>query len=126
MPAAPPRPAAPPPGPAPRASGSAARRAPSAAPAACEYGSAGSWPTATASTRSASATLVVSSDTQSRLRQAGTTPRVPIAPSDALTPTIAFIAAGTRPEPAVSVASANGTVPSATTTAEPELDPPAT
>src|SRR3954467_9955865 len=34
--------------------------------------------------------------------------------------------AGTRPEPAVSVPSANGTSPRATTTAEPELDPPLT
>ena len=63
-------------------------------------------------------------ETQSRLRQAGTTPLVPIRPSDGLTPTIPLKAAGTRPEPAVSVPSANGTVPSATTTAEPELDPP--
>ena len=35
-----------------------------------------------------------------------------------------FSAAGTRPDPAVSVPSANGTRPSATATAEPELDPP--
>jgi hypothetical protein len=34
--------------------------------------------------------------------------------------------AGTRPEPAVSVPSANGTRPRATTTAEPELEPPLT
>ncbi len=33
-------------------------------------------------------------------------------------------AAGTRPEPAVSVPSASGTRPAATATAEPELDPP--
>ena len=32
--------------------------------------------------------------------------------------------AGTRPEPAVSVPSANGTSPRATATAEPELEPP--
>ena len=32
--------------------------------------------------------------------------------------------AGTRPEPAVSVPSASGTMPAATATAEPELDPP--
>ena len=37
---------------------------------------------------------------------------------------MALNAAGTRPDPAVSVPSANGTLPSATTTAEPELDPP--
>ncbi len=35
-----------------------------------------------------------------------------------------FSAAGTRPEPAVSVPSANGTTPAATATALPELDPP--
>ena len=34
--------------------------------------------------------------------------------------------AGTRPDPAVSVPRANGTDPSATTTAEPELEPPLT
>ena len=33
-------------------------------------------------------------------------------------------AAGTRPDPAVSVPSASGTRPAATATAEPELDPP--
>ena len=33
-------------------------------------------------------------------------------------------AAGTRPEPAVSVPSAKDTRPAATATAEPELDPP--
>ena len=33
-------------------------------------------------------------------------------------------AAGTRPEPAVSVPSARSTWPAATATAEPELDPP--
>ena len=32
--------------------------------------------------------------------------------------------AGTRPDPAVSVPSATGTIPAATATAEPELDPP--
>ena len=32
--------------------------------------------------------------------------------------------AGTRPEPAVSVPSASGTMPAATATPEPELDPP--
>ena len=37
-----------------------------------------------------------------------------------------FSAAGTRPEPAVSVPSENGTSPSATATADPELEPPGT
>ena len=35
-----------------------------------------------------------------------------------------FNAAGTRPEPAVSVPSATSTMPSAVATADPELDPP--
>jgi len=88
-----------------------------------EYESAASTPAAMSSTRPASATLLVSSETQSRLRHAGRTPRVL---SVGFMPTIALNAAGTRPDPAVSVASANGTVPSATTTADPELDPPDT
>ena len=46
------------------------------------------------------------------------TPRV------GLTPTMPFRAAGTRPEPAVSVPRARSTRPSATATADPELDPP--
>ena len=46
-------------------------------------------------------------------------------PGVGFTPTIPHSAAGTRPDPAVSVPSANGTSPVATTTAEPELDPPA-
>ena len=41
-----------------------------------------------------------------------------------LTPTMPLRAAGTRPEPAVSVPSAMSTMPSATATAEPEDDPP--
>ena len=45
--------------------------------------------------------------TQSSDRQAGTTPLVPTSPRVGLSPTIPFSAAGTRPEPAVSVPSAN-------------------
>ena len=41
-------------------------------------------------------------------------------------PTILLKAAGTRPEPAVSVPNENGTKPLATTLAEPELEPPLT
>ena len=37
-----------------------------------------------------------------------------------------FSAAGTRPEPAVSVPSAKATIPRATATADPEEDPPGT
>ncbi len=46
------------------------------------------------------------------------TPRV------GLTPTMPFRAAGTRPEPAVSVPRAKSTRPSATATADPALEPP--
>ena len=56
--------------------------------------------------------------------QAGTNPTVLISPRDGLKPTTPFSAAGTRPDPAVSVATANGTWPSATASAEPELEPP--
>lgn len=41
-------------------------------------------------------------------------------------PTMLLNPAGTRPDPAVSVPSANGTRPRATTEAEPELEPPLT
>ena len=41
-------------------------------------------------------------------------------------PTMPFSAAGTRPDPAVSVPSANGTMPRATTMAEPDDEPPGT
>lgn len=63
--------------------------------------------------------------TQSSDLHAGTTPAVLTSPRVGLQPTIPFIAAGTRPEPAVSVPSAKLTRPAATATAEPELDPPA-
>src|SRR4051812_40121479 len=61
---------------------------------------------------------------QSNDLQAGTRPTVLIRPRDGLNPTTPLSAAGTRPEPAVSVATANGTCPSATASAEPELEPP--
>ena len=64
-------------------------------------------------------TLMQSSDLH-----AGTRPTVLIRPRDGLNPTTPLSAAGTRPDPAVSVATANGTWPSATASAEPELDPP--
>ena len=51
-------------------------------------------------------------------------PVVPTRPRVGFSPTTPFIAAGTRPEPAVSVPRANATVPDATATALPELDPP--
>ena len=50
-------------------------------------------------------------ETQSSVRQAGTTPRVGTAPSVGFRPTMLLRAAGTRPEPAVSVPSAKATEP---------------
>ena len=66
----------------------------------------------------------VKTDTQSNVRHAGTTPAVLIAPHVGLRPMILFKPAGTRPEPAVSVPSAKLTRLSATTSADPELEPP--
>ena len=64
----------------------------------------------------ASATPAASTETQSRLAQAGTTPRVLSSPRVGFSPTSPLNAAGTRPEPAVSVPSAKATWPSATAT----------
>ena len=61
---------------------------------------------------------------QSRDRQAGTSPTVLISPREGLKPGIPFNAGGTRPDPAVSVATVNGTSPRATASADPELEPP--
>ncbi|MCY1456449.1 hypothetical protein D9M71_736700 [compost metagenome] len=62
--------------------------------------------------------------TQSSVRQAGTTPAVEIRPLVAFIPTRLFNAAGTRPEPAVSVPSAKLATPSATASDDPALEPP--
>ena len=61
---------------------------------------------------------------QSSERQAGTSPTVLIRPRDGLKPSTPLRAGGTRPDPAVSVATVNGTSPRATASADPELDPP--
>ena len=63
-------------------------------------------------------------ETQSRERQAGTTPLVLSSPRVGLRPTRLLNAAGTRPDPAVSVPRENSQKDFATATAEPELDPP--
>src|SRR5690349_8773646 len=78
----------------------------------------------TSSTRSTSSMQPAITLMQSRDLQAGTSPTVLMTPRDGLYPTTPLSAAGTRPEPAVSVATANGTCPSATAKAEPELEPP--
>src|SRR6185312_16623425 len=80
----------------------------------------------TESTTAASAAFAVSVVTQSRLRHAGRRPRVLQRPRVGLNPTRLLNAAGTRPEPAVSEPSATGTTPAATSTADPELEPPLT
>ena len=91
-----------------------------------DHGSAGSRAAATCSARQASSAVVAKMETQSSVRQAGTTPRTDSAPREGLRPTILLSAAGTRPEPAVSVPSAKVTMPRATATAEPEDEPPGT
>src|SRR5580704_10499276 len=75
-------------------------------------------------TQAASSTVSARIETQSSVRQAGTTPVVGSHPRVGFKPTILFIPAGTRPEPAVSVPKAKGTIPRATTEADPELEPP--
>jgi hypothetical protein len=75
-------------------------------------------------TRPAMARSGAKIETQSSDRQAGTTPSVLSRPRVGLIPTMPLSAAGTRPDPAVSVPSEKATEPSATATAEPELDPP--
>jgi len=59
-------------------------------------------------------------------RHAGTTPVLEKLPIVGLKPTTLPNIAGTRPDPAVSVPSANGTIPAATAQAEPDDDPPGT
>ena len=62
--------------------------------------------------------------TQSIDLHAGTTPLQEIRPLLGLNPTMPLSAAGTLPEPAVSVPNANAARPVATAIAEPEEDPP--
>ena len=89
-----------------------------------DQASAGSYRASTSNAALASATVRVKVVTQSSDRHAGSTPEVEIRPLVALTPTMPLNAAGTRPEPAVSVPSASATSPEATATPEPELLPP--
>src|SRR6185295_14883123 len=89
-----------------------------------EPGSRGSKARATSAIAAASSQVREKIDTQSRLRQAGTTPAALNSPRLGLSPTVLVKAAGTRPEPAVSVPSAKPTCPRATAAAEPALDPP--
>ena len=66
-------------------------------------------------TDQASSGVSANTEMQSRLRHAGTTPRDENQPLVGLSPAMLQKPAGTRPEPAVSVPSANGTWPVATT-----------
>src|SRR6266702_4018633 len=91
-----------------------------------ENGSAGSTPTSTSNATRASPTVRVNVVTQSSVGQAGNTPLVETRPRVGFMPTMPLNAAGTRPLPAVSVPSANGTTPDATATALPALLPPLT
>src|ERR1700759_1409047 len=89
-----------------------------------ENGSDASGPAITESAATASSTVSENTDTQSSVRQAGTTPAVGTSPRLGFRPTILLTIAGTRPEPAVSGPSDSGTRPAETATADPELDPP--
>ena len=89
-----------------------------------ENGSDLSGPAITDNAATASSTVSENTDTQSSVRQAGTTPAVGMRPRLGFNPTILLSIAGTRPEPAVSVPSASGTRPAETATPDPELDPP--
>ena len=72
----------------------------------------------------ASSTVSANSETQSSVRQAGTTPAFETSPRLGFKPTTLAKAAGTRPDPAVSVPSESGTSPAPTANAEPVLEPP--
>src|SRR3546814_12913888 len=89
-----------------------------------EKGSAGSYPATTSSISRASGTPFAKTVMQSRVRHAGTSPAVLQRPLLGLKPSRWLKAAGTRPEPAVSVPSATGTSPAANAIAEPALEPP--
>jgi hypothetical protein len=59
----------------------------------------------------------------SSVRHAGNMPVADSNPSDGLSPTIPFMPAGMRPEPAVSVPSEKSTIPAASATAAPNWTP---
>src|SRR3954452_20196696 len=90
------------------------------------YGSSASKPSMMPRIASPSVTLLQKIETQSIVGQFGTSPRDDTSPTVGLMPTTSLKPAGIRPEPPVSVPSANTTCPAATATAEPELEPPET
>ena len=69
---------------------------------------------------------MANTETVSIVLHAGTTPDEDSEPRDGFNPTILFNAAGTRPEPAVSVPKENETIQWQTETAEPLEEPPGT
>jgi hypothetical protein len=91
-----------------------------------ENGSPASNPASTWSTNRASAVSSVNTVMQSIERHAGSSPCVLQRPLVGLKPMRCWNAAGTRPDPAVSVPSAKATWPVETATDEPELEPPLT
>src|ERR1700761_1885689 len=74
----------------------------------------------------ASSTDRANTETVSTDRHAGTIPSAGTLPTVGFRPTMLPKAAGTRPEPAVSVPSAKGTIPAATAHADPDDEPPGT
>src|SRR6478672_3309631 len=79
-----------------------------------ENGSASSKTPTTSATTAASAVSLVKTETQSSDRHAGTTPRLLKSPRVGFQPISSWNAAGTRPEPAVSVPNENAQRPAAT------------
>ena len=79
---------------------------------------------ATCKTAPASEAVKANTLMQSSVRQAGTTPELLNRPQLGFRPIRLLNAAGIRPEPAVSVPNAKLANPSATASAEPELEPP--
>ena len=77
-------------------------------------------------TASAASTVRANTEIVSTERHAGTMPVAEIAPTVGFSPTMLPNAAGTRPEPAVSVPSAISTIPAATAMPDPDDEPPGT
>src|SRR4051812_29361840 len=88
------------------------------------YGSYGSSPSITDRTVAASSTVSANTETQSRLRHAGTPPRADTRPGVGFSPTTLLKRGGTRPDRAVWVRGKRAPPPRATTPADPELEPP--
>src|SRR5262245_26082389 len=77
-------------------------------------------------TRAASSTERVRGPMESMLQLRGNTPARLTCPTVVFNPTVPHRAAGMRTEPPVSLPRAMGTIPAATATPEPLLEPPGT